>query len=82
MAKDIRVRLFDAGIIPQPIKEKIGKTHDDYNAVSLLYNHMEAQGDKMSTEKLLKIMIETKGYPQMNSLGERMHAEFKTLDLH
>jgi hypothetical protein len=81
-AKDIRVRLFDNGVIPQPIKEKIGQAHDDYNAASLLYNHMENQSDKASTEKLLGIMVEVEGYPQMKSLGVEMRDKFTTLNLH
>jgi hypothetical protein len=81
-AKDIRVRLRNKGIIPPVIKEKIGKADDDYNAASLLYDHMKDQGDKASTEKLLKIMIKTESYHQMNSLGKRMRTKFVTLDLH
>ena len=71
-ARSIAQRLYDDGVIPQDIQNRIEHASDDYNAASILYNHMRLQANRETAEKLFKIMIHNTGYCQMNDLGRRM----------
>ena len=71
-AKSITKKLYNDEVIPQDIQKQIEHASDDYNAASILYNHMKLQADEETAEKLFKIMIDSAGYPQMNDLGRRM----------
>ena len=72
LAWNIVRRLQGERVIPQEIETEIMNATCDYDAASILYRHMTAQADKESAKRLFNVMINTKCYPRMNALGQKM----------
>ena len=71
-AKVIVVRLYDKHVVSQAKMNEINDASDDYNANSILFNHIKTQGTYDVAETLFRVMISMKGYSQMSSLGQEM----------
>ena len=71
-AQDIARRLRDKEVIPQKIQRKIMNAECDYDAASILYQHMKDQANKESAKKLFHIMINAQASQNMNALGQEM----------
>ena len=71
-AQKIACKLRNDDVIPPAIETDIIRARDTYEAASILYRHMRDHADKESAQNLFNVMINTKCYPNMNALGQKM----------
>ena len=72
-AKDIAEKLKTEGVIPESIYRRIlneQTTDDDANLK--LFRHLHQHGAASTIRSLCDIMIQERGYPNMNILGRAM----------
>ena len=72
-AKDIAEKLKTEGIIPESVYRHIlnqQTTDDDANLK--LFRHLHQHGAPSTIRSLCDIMIQERGYPNMNTLGRAM----------
>ena len=72
-AKDIAEKLKTKGVIPESVYRHIvnQQTTDD-NANLKLFSHLHQHGAPSTIRSLCDIMIQERGYPNMNTLGRAM----------
>ena len=73
-AKYNLLKLKRKGVITQDIERRISATNDD-EAKEILYDHLNHHGSLETLEKYCKVAIAADGYPNMQSLAEKIMKE-------
>ena len=74
-AKDIAQKLKTEGVIPDSVYRQIVNQQTTDNDANLkLFEHLHQHGAPSTIRSLCDIMIQERGYPNMNTLGGAMSA--------
>ena len=81
VAKDIAVKLFDKGLLPESVVTSIRNADSEYNANSILWSHASKHYEFQSCLMLCAVMERENRYPKMKILGTRMREELEKCEL-